>query len=521
MGADQRPMTASIDFLEEAERAESRDFSLAEVLHIEGDDGPDVAFLRVQPSTQALATPLTISTSQISARQQVAVIGYPARDSRIPEQQLMEDIFGNVYDKKRLAPGEIIWADRARVEHDCSTLGGNSGSVVLDLVSGEAVALHFAGRFLKANYAVPGEVILERLAQVGRGARRTRPADTRGEAKSQPQVPAANPDPIAMPSRLTVTVPITITVDVGTPIQQEPGLVRSAKPTTPSVSTGDDEVSTEGRPEDYLNRTGYDPNFLGVQVMLPEMIARAEDVLTFEQEGRVGNELKYQHFSVVMSRSRRLCFFSAVNIDGKKSRRSLRGGWLMDPRISPHAQILKECYGNSPKFSRGHMTRREDPAWGDEVEADLGNRDSMHVTNTVPQLQLFNAGVWLALENYALQNARHDRMRISVFTGPFLRADDPEEYGVLIPVRFWKVIAFIHDKTSQLCATGYTMSQKEALNGREFVFGQHETTQTAIGVIEAQTGLSFDELRRFDPLVDTEESRDRMLLTDTNQIRFF
>jgi len=79
---------------------------------------------------------------------------------------------------------------------------------------------------------------------------------------------------------------------------------------------------------------------------------------------------------------------------------------------------------------------------------------------------LFNAGVWLALENYALQNARHDRMRISVFTGPFLRADDPEEYGVLIPVRFWKVIAFIHDKTSQLCATGYTMSQKEALNGR-------------------------------------------------------
>ena len=29
--------------------------------------------------------------------------------------------------------------------HDCTTLGGNSGSVVLDLTTGEAVGLHFAG----------------------------------------------------------------------------------------------------------------------------------------------------------------------------------------------------------------------------------------------------------------------------------------------------------------------------------------------------------------------------------------
>ena len=39
--------------------------------------------------------------------------------------------------------------------HDASTLGGNSGSAVIDIDSGDIVALHFAGEYLKANYAVP------------------------------------------------------------------------------------------------------------------------------------------------------------------------------------------------------------------------------------------------------------------------------------------------------------------------------------------------------------------------------
>jgi endonuclease G len=52
------------------------------------------------------------------------------------------------------------------------------------------------------------------------------------------------------------------------------------------------------------------------------------------------------------------------------------------------------------------MTRREDPVWGEPEEAALGNNDSMHVTNTVPQMQPFNGGIWLALESYALDHAR-------------------------------------------------------------------------------------------------------------------
>jgi endonuclease G len=64
-------------------------------------------------------------------------------------------------------------------------------------------------------------------------------------------------------------------------------------------------------------------------------------------------------------------------------------------------------------------------------------------------MQPFNGGVWLEPEKYALQNARKDDMRISVFTGPFLTSEDPTTFGIPIPIEFWKVIAFIHDETRQ------------------------------------------------------------------------
>ena len=220
-----------------------------------------------------------------------------------------------------------------------------------------------------------------------------------------------------------------------------------------------------------------------------------------------------------MSRSRRLCLFSAGNIDGSQPRRFKRPPWRLDPRIPKNQQILGECYGNSPLFARGHMTRREDPIWGESEAAALGNSDSMHVTNTVPQMQPFNAGIWLGLESYALEHARSDQMRISVFTGPFLLPDDPVRNGVPIPRSFWKVIAFVHDETGELCATGYTMSQEAFLVPDEFVFGQHTTAQTRIATIEARTGLSFGGLAAVDPFVGGEEGVGGVL-TDPGQIVF-
>ncbi len=466
-----RPMKAAIDFLEEAGRRAQFEFPIVEILHIEEEPGPDFALLRVEGRSgrHTLADPIRLASSRVKPEQQVAVIGYPARDSRVADAQLMQSIFGNVYDKKRLAPGQITKAQKDVVFHDCSTLGGNSGSVVLDLETGEAVGLHFAGRFLEANYAVPVPLLAARLEQVLR------------------------------------------------PRPGRPGKPAVVTPTAAGPHAGS-ELIVESVPADYVGRTGYSPTFVGPSIPLP-VVKNTRDVLTFPWKGRPESVLKYQHFSVVMSRSRRLCIYSAVNIDGRDPRRGKRPPWRLDGRIPASQQIREECYGNEPLFARGHMTRREDPIWGTAKEAELGNADSMHVTNAVPQMQPFNAGIWLALESYALENARTDKMQISVFTGPFFRTNDPVREGVRIPRSFWKVIAFIHDETRKLCATGYTMSQEDFLRDEEFVFGRHQTAQARIADIEQRAGLSFGRLAALDPLKGHERGL-ATPLTDPSQIRF-
>lgn len=521
-------MIASIDFLQEVDSTETYTFNIQEILHIEPDNGPDIAFLRVRARNgQELASPIALAQSPPSAEENVAVIGYPARDSRVPETDLMDRIFGNVYNKKRLAPGQVTGIDSNEMKHDCSTLGGNSGSVILSLNSGEAVGLHFSGVFLRANYAVPATLVANRLKQVkGRGSNRVSPVPplppsetTRPTAAEQ-----SKPQPTQAPAEVTFQVPLTISVRLGSPAAQSvPAPIPVVVPPSPpkrEETDEEDEIFAEGRVEDYSDRKGYMANFLGRgnEIALPE-ISAADDIVTFQERGRTEHVLRYQHFSVIMSASRRMCFLSAVNINGKLSRRMKRGPWKIDPRIAKEGQIMKECYGNAPKFSRGHMTRREDPIWGDEFEASVGNADSMHVTNTVPQMQPFNAGVWLGLENYALENSRDDEMSISVFTGPFFSKNDPIMYGVKIPISFWKIIAFIHDETGELCATGYTMSQRAYLQREEFVFGQHETSQKPISAIEQQAGLDFGELSSLDPLRRGDESV-AAALTDFSQIKF-
>ena len=524
-GLDETAMRAKIDFLEEFDNNSSREFPLFKIVHIERGGGPDLAFLRIEPvNGQTLPRPVTLSSQAAQAGDPVAVIGYPARDPFFPDQVLMDRIFNHRYDKKRLAPGLITGKSSGRIFHDCSTLGGNSGGEVVSLKTGHALALHFAGTLFAKNHAVPVDVVASRLDEVLRPGSRGGSQTAGGGAGEAPSLPSIV-TPTNNPRVIEATIPIKIRIEIGDVI----GSVLASVPITPparhdvDADVPDDDLieAAETRPEDYRDRDGYKPKFLGTnfKVPLPVLTKNRDDILKFTFDGKTLDVLNYQHFSVLMSNSRRMCRFSACNLDGKNSKKRARSGWLFDPRISKTAQIMKECYGNAPKFSRGHMTRREDPVWGSDADATLANSDSMHVTNTVPQIQIFNAGVWLRLEDYALQNARKDDMRICVFTGPFLASNDPIRFGVKIPISFWKVIAFVHDKTGELCATGYTMSQKSFIGEEEFVFGRHENNQRPIAEIEKRAGISFGPLADLDALKDQDESTP-MLLTHPNQIRY-
>ena len=64
---------------------------------------------------------------------------------------------------KRVSPGQLvalvddlpIAANKPCESHDGSTLGGSSGSPVIDFDNHRVVALHYAGQYGIANYAVP------------------------------------------------------------------------------------------------------------------------------------------------------------------------------------------------------------------------------------------------------------------------------------------------------------------------------------------------------------------------------
>lgn len=524
-------MEVSIDLLQEIGREDKQVFRIHRVSYIEERPGLDLAFLEVEQIDGKIAEPIELSARPAAPTPQVATIGYPAFDSRIPEPDLMKQIYGDVYDKKRLAPGAITEVDDRRVLHNCTTLGGNSGSVVLDLQSGEALGLHFSGSFLRTNYAVRGNLVKERLDALVNGTLGERPASGRRSTPRRRASPVATAPPArlgAVGGSTSITIPLVVTVSLG---EAAPAAVRVRPPAMAArrdyEDEDDDRVETEAKakPEDYDDRDGYVPEFLGEEfaVDLPEIEKVKGDVLTF---GTGEHVLKYEHFSVVMNERRRMCFFSACNIDGARSKGSDRTKWRYDPRIPQDLQIMKECYGNPPKFSRGHMTRREDPAWGKPSEIQRGADDSMHVTNTTPQMQSFNSPIWLALEDYALQRAREDDQKISVFTGPYFRKDDPTMYAVRIPVGFWKVIVFVHDETGELCATGYEMSQEDNLEQPEFVFGDfvsphlNISTQVAISTIEAKAGISFGELADYDPLSQEGAEAPRSPLLYPEQIRF-
>jgi endonuclease G, mitochondrial len=446
------PIGVRIDFREEfGSQRPQEEFEIRKVLWIEPANGPDMAFLQVSWDTPAPGQRLALEIStDIDASREVAIIGYPAKDSRTNVPDEMERIFGGIYDVKRLAPGQVLqmFPNQKVFTTDCTTLGGNSGSVVLDMERGTAIGLHFAGREQLANFAVMGAAVRERLE----------------------------------------TLPIT---------PRSGGASGSA-------------VSTEPRgAEDLADREGYDENFLGVLVPLPQVEPAANS------GGHCGHArpsspdqgvlLHYTHFSVKMHPERRLARYSACNIDGHQLRRVPRSNtFLVDPRISVELQADNQLYRNNP-LDRGHLTRRLDPVWGDPQMAKKANDDSFFYTNIAPQHASINQGVWSDLEDFVLDNTRIHDLKIAVLTGCVFRPDDRPYRGFQLPEDFWKVLALVNEDTSQLSVTGYIVSQRNLVDDiQEFVFGAFRTFQVSVRTIEEQTGLSFGDLSLFDPFRSME-----------------
>ena len=443
----------------------------------------DMALLRVDDLPTDRMLRLSVKSPEELVDHNVVVIGYPARDER-NDVALQDRIFNRTYNVKRLQPGVI--RARAKIQsfentvnaltHDASTLGGNSGSAVIEVESGEVVALHFAGEYLKANYAVP----MHELARDSRVA-----------------------------SRLNFEGTLPPTNDWA--------------PAWRSVEGADDSASAAAPPQaeeaivvdpDYSNRPGYDPSFLEtIDVALPRVSkAMEQDTARVRSDAQKNGdpfELAYYHYSVYMNKRRRTAWFSAANIDGDHrpdigKRRGDR--WYADPRILRSEQIGQEAF--EPGIDRGHLTRRQDTAWGSDVaSATLANNDTFHFTNCSLQASPFNQGKdrWQGLEQFLLeQHAKKERRRLVVITGPLFAANDPVykndrmNYSVRCPLQFWKICVLIR-RDGTPSATGFVLGQEDIQNlpGFEEAFDV-AATQIRVADLEERTGLDFGDLKKFD-----------------------
>lgn len=265
------------------------------------------------------------------------------------------------------------------------------------------------------------------------------------------------------------------------------------------VKSSDRAEAATWKTEDFSNRGGYEPGFIhGFVVPLPgfakvswrpaiNQLAQGDDDL---------HELRYTHFSIVMNADRRLCGFTAVNIDGARIKAVIRAtktviddpslavlgiesladegaeasdDFRPDRRILPDEQMNRPFYEKQqvagfpdPQssariariFQKGHIVLRGDPAWGaTHEEAQAAERDTFFYTNAAPQVGFFNQGSaldrpgskgklrWRAVESYVLRNAVTMRSRVTVFAGPvFDDANDPSyRFDSRVPMRFWKI----------------------------------------------------------------------------------
>ena len=207
-------VSASLDLKEEV-TSQRHDRSAAvpivEVLHIEDFGGPDLAFLRLESTDDSPRYNRLLLSPVVEERIPVAAIGYPAKDTRETDLDIVLELLGDVYNKKRLAPGIVKSASVETISHDCSTLGGNSGSPIVDLRSGSVVGLHYGGTFPNPiNYAVSAQ----RIAEILDVAARSRPR-TGGRRSVYSEGHSMATNILSNGQSVTLEIPLRVTVSLG------------------------------------------------------------------------------------------------------------------------------------------------------------------------------------------------------------------------------------------------------------------------------------------------------------------
>ncbi len=125
----------------------------------------DLAFVRIDRAAGPAVDvkPLELAPSDdLEVGDAVCTIGFPAIPGQTYDADNFRLAFGGVFGVKRLSPGRVSGIT-GFVRHNCTTLGGSSGSPILDLETARVVAFN-VGEDIDANLALPARVVRQHLA---------------------------------------------------------------------------------------------------------------------------------------------------------------------------------------------------------------------------------------------------------------------------------------------------------------------------------------------------------------------
>lgn len=264
---------------------------------------------------------------------------------------------------------------------------------------------------------------------------------------------------------------------------------------------------------------GYDALFIDgtTNISIDSILNQHHKSMLPEVDGSDKSLLNYSMLSIWYNKERKVPFVAAYNIDkSDKEIRITRKQFKRDPRIDAAFQLGNAFFdlvkgGKQTEFEIGHMASHQEMSWG--VNGKIQSNQTFHFTNSVPQVEKLNSGLWSKLESYIIDEVPEaDNKRIAVFTGPMLRDNDPEylfDKTFRIPLFFYKVVLFSHK--GKLYATAFVMSQLKRITELKliepFVFTEakafqlqpspfsdykhREIFQVNIDLIEDYTGLNF------------------------------
>ena len=362
----------------------------------------------------------------------------------------------------------------------------------------------------------PNPIELARVDKQG-----TTTTTTPVKAVDRPAPPTDRETPMGS-GAVSFQVPLTITVGLGTQVQRDRDPVVTQRTDAGSNILPDEAVTID---PDWKARPGYDPAFLGEKAEIPlpfltdeQLAGTAQVAPEFRSKnGSYANyELRYWNYSVLMNRQYRTAWFSAANVDGDE-RYSMppRAGdkWFADPRINVNQQLDQNAFETG--IDRGHLTRREDAAWGATKDiAGKSTNDTFHFTNCSLQASPFNRGKdrWQGLEQFLLeQHAKKDKRRMMVITGPVFDPKNPTyrndkmSYSVPCPLQFWKLCVLVKESDGQLSSTGFILGQQDIAQLSGFEAFNVGAAQITLEQLEEKTKLSFGDLKKYDHFAKTAE----------------